>query len=89
MGYAPEIFYSLTLREWLHALREHRISADEKTQSLLGHLCALTFNMHRGKNASPMKPVDFMGWMKRDKRSLAKDMLAAFKAHGAREKKKD
>lgn len=88
IGYAPEAFYALTLREWLHALRAHRPSDGQKTQMLLAQLCALFFNAHRGKRRA-RKPLEFMPWVRPESQNLSGRLMEAFKAFGARRKDRD
>lgn len=57
-----------------------------RTDRLLAYLCAVMFNVHREKGASPKRPEDFLG-IPRPKRSpsvVAKNLLMWAQVKGAR-----
>ncbi|GJL93415.1 hypothetical protein [Hyphococcus sp.] len=64
IGYSHDVFYSLSIKEWLNALRAHaRGDGHHKTHHILSMLAADVRNAHKSEGAPLATPIDFTPWL--------------------------
>lgn len=86
IGYSPEAFYSLTLLEWRRALKVNTPAPNDKLLVVLGEFAAMYANANKKPGSRRVTAADFMPWVERKVGKLSGQLLAAFKARGAKQR---